>query len=247
MEQNKELWPGAVLWLDFETLGEPDADHLTRIDEHLAGLPTTRARIDWMERCLIELDDAIAQGAKGRIRELVKMRFSNHPGHDSAQYAFDSAVKDLYAGIQRRLKKQRAIRRLEADQERAALKQEEKVATSPAPDARTSEQAAIEKTEPDDSPTEEFTTSRKVMLLYYLVVAANEGRAINKSALGRLLERLTGQKPSSTKRYWQNPTGKMGKHDEETEETRNNRAAVRAVLEDLGLPTAVDLLDREAN
>jgi hypothetical protein len=105
----------------------------------------------------------------------------------------------------------------------------------------------VEVAEPEDSPgSEGFTTARGVMLLYYLMLAANDGQAINKSALGRLLTFFTGQKPDTTKSYWQNPIGKRGKDGSVTEATKENRAIVRGILEDLGLSRAIDLLDKDA-
>lgn len=83
------------------------------------------------------------------------------------------------------------------------------------------------------------TTARRVMALYYLVLAANGGETVNQSALGRLLEFMTGQQPPSTKRHWQNPLGAGRKEDQK------NRDIVRHLLLDLRLTGAVELMDKD--
>jgi hypothetical protein len=98
--------------------------------------------------------------------------------------------------------------------------------------------AASQQTE-NSADSGDFTTACRVMALYYLLLAANDGRAVNQSALGRLLEFMTGQKCSSTKRYWQHPLGGGGKA------SQKNRDIVRNLLLNLELTQAVEWMDKD--
>jgi len=121
MEQ-KELWPDAGLWLDFSSIETDAFDLMDAIGAHLDGLSTTQERILWIERFLIEYDDIIARHTLTRIKEIVCLKMANDPTADMFRYM----VEMFQVGLQRRLKKQQAIRRLEMDQERARLYEAER-------------------------------------------------------------------------------------------------------------------------
>src|SRR5262245_2249401 len=98
--------------------------------------------------------------------------------------------------------------------------------------------AYLQKNQPAEEASKveesEADTSQRAMVLYYLAAAASKEASTNKSALGRLLQIMTGQKPSSTKDHWQNPTGKKDAKGNWTAKSKADREAVRALLADLG-------------
>lgn len=101
--------------------------------------------------------------------------------------------------------------------------------------------------QPEEFEANEADTAQRVMVLYYLALAATDGEMINKSALGRLLRFFTGQKPDSTKDHWQNPAGKKTDNDKWTPKSKSDREAVKALLTDLGATKAIELMNREEN
>src|SRR5262245_49761265 len=115
MEEEKELWPGAGLWLDFAHIELRIFDLMGAIDVHLEPM-TAPARVTWLERFLIEYPDIVSAAALSRADELIGL-------DEMWIYIRANLIRSFEDDIRRRLKKEQALSDLQASRESAPVEE----------------------------------------------------------------------------------------------------------------------------
>jgi hypothetical protein len=231
MEENKELWQGSGLWLDFRNINDGDR---AKVERRLEEIGELKAQIVFLEKlkttyihALDEIFDDFKELEEAKRREYQKQGALPDSARSQAKrnrLEFTDRGKRFELWLIGKLKYLNNMLKIETEAQSAREPGED-----PASDTAAEQ-------------VKKLTLAQRVWAIHYLLIEAGMSYAVvDKTEVARFIAALTGDGFDNVYKRVRN------KYQKNEKATQRDLAAVRAQFERLGMFEIVEKIDKERN